>query len=234
MDCSIIMTTYNRPRQLLNTLTSISKQFQHPEILGCPEIVVVDDGTDDRTLGICDAFHVNYIKLNRPVSDQYRNQARLLNVGIRAAKGDVIILQNAECKHMAPNVITDLTSLVTDTNCVFARVISMNEDGSPDQVYCGEENKRPYFFCGAIRREILLQLRGFDEDYQGYGYEDDDMAERLLRAGVQFVYTDIEVHHQWHEPAGVIDPDMQAGREMYDWKKSTGVERNLGREWGAL
>jgi GT2 family glycosyltransferase len=168
------------------------------------------------------------------MSVQYRNQARPLNVGIRAAKGDVIILQNAECKHMSPSVVNDLVSQATDSNCVFARVIQINQDGSRGQVYCGEENPRPYFFCGAIRREHFLKLRGFDEDYQGYGYEDDDMADRLHRSGVEFEFTDIEVHHQWHEPAGVIDPDMRAGKEMFEWKKSTDVVRNLGREWGAL
>lgn len=233
MSVSIVMTTFNRPRQLLNTLTSISKQFPYPDLIPAPEIVVVDDGTDDRTAGICHSFNVKYIKLNRPVSDQYRNQARPMNVGIRAATGDVVILQNAECKHMATNVVASLTSLVTDSNCVFTRVIQVNDDGSRGVVYCGPENPRAYFFCGAIRRDWLVKLRGFDEDYQNYGWEDDDMADRLQRSGVEFVFTDIEVHHQWHEPAGV-QGDMSAGRAMYDWKRSTDVVRNLGREWGAL
>jgi len=231
---SIVMTSYNRPRQLLNTLSSISRQFPTPDILPVPEIVVVDDGDDDRTPGICDAFDARWIRLHRGMSVQYRNQARPLNVGICAAKGEIIILQNAECKHVGSDVVNRLEERVTDSNCVFARVISLKHDGTPGQVYCGPENPRPYFFCGAIRREHFLKLRGFDEDYQGYGYEDDDMADRLLRSGVEFVFTDIEVHHQWHEPAGIIDPDMRAGREMLEWKKSTDVVRNLGREWGAL
>jgi glycosyltransferase involved in cell wall biosynthesis len=224
---SIVLTTFNRPCQLLATLQSIDEQST-----GC-QIVVVDDGTDDRTQGISLAFDALYLKLRREPSEHYRNQARPLNVGIRHALGETIILQNAECKHVGPNVIKSLISRVTDGNAIFARVTSMNEDGTRGICYCGTENPRPYFFCGAIRRINLMKLRGFDEDYQGYGYEDDDMADRLRRFGISFEFTDIEVEHQWHPPAG-IQGDMKAGAEMFKWKQSTGVERNLGRGWGTL
>jgi GT2 family glycosyltransferase len=213
---------------LLATLQSIDEQST-----GC-QIVVVDDGADDRTQGISLAFDALYLKLRRPVSEHYHNQARPLNVGIRHALGETIILQNAECKHVGGNVIESLVSRVTDSNAVFAHVTQMNEDGTRGICYCGSENPRPYFFCGAIRREWFLKLRGFDEDYQNYGWEDDDMADRLRRSGVTFEFTDIEVEHQWHPPAGIIDPSMTAGLEMFKWKQSTGVERNLGRGWGVV
>jgi len=225
---SLVLTTFNRPSQLLTTLHSIDRQH-----VGDSEIVVVDDGDDEQTQGICYSFSARYIKLNRPKSNHYRNQARPLNVGIRAAYGEIIILQNAECKHVDPFTIEALAEDVTANNAVFAQVTAMNQDGTRGICYCGPENPRPYFFCGAIRREWLMKLRGFDEDYQGYGWEDDDMADRLRRSGVTFEFTDIEVEHQWHEPAG-IQGDMSIGGAMYAAKRQETVERNLGREWGVL
>src|SRR5882724_5377227 len=140
---SIVLTTFNRPSQLLTTLHSIDNQH-----VGDSEILVVDDGNDTRTPGICYAFDVRYFRLQRPSSLHYRNQARPLNVGIKATKGENIILGNAECKHIGNNVILDLASKVTWNNAVFAHVSAMNQDGTRGICYCGPANPRPFFFCG--------------------------------------------------------------------------------------
>lgn len=224
MSVSIVMTTFNRPHLLRETLDSIDMQDYQDEI------IVVDDGTDELTEGICREYLATYIKLNRPQSETYRNQAWPLNVGIRAATGDIIIQQNAECKHIDPKTIEKLTARVTDTNCVFARVTALLADGTPDILYCGIGNARPYFFCGAIKRAWFEKLRGYDEDFVGYGYEDDDMAERLSRSGVTWDFTDIEVHHQWHPPAGVFD--MSQSANLFAKKSGSALIRNQDRQWG--
>ena len=145
---SVVLTTFNRPEQLAVTLDSLVRQ--------CPEeIVIVDDGDDSETPLVAEGLmqsygHTRYLRLGRSASFNFRNPAIPNNIGIRAATGDVIILQNAECKHVDPQTIKKLTALVTPTNAVFARVFSLQQDGSPGMLYCGEENPRPYFFCGAI------------------------------------------------------------------------------------
>jgi glycosyltransferase involved in cell wall biosynthesis len=230
---SIVITTFNRPELLQNTLASIRKQG-----VSNLEIIVVDDGTDDKTQNICAQFNATYIKVNRPQSDTYRNPARPINIGIRYSKGDIIILQNAECVHIDPEAIKKLITQVTDKNAVFAWVMGLKPDGTPDHLFCGASSRRPYFFCGAMKRYWFEQLRGMDEDYPGGGYDDDDFADRLKKSGVEIVYSDIAVNHQWHPHLGKLDTltplnvykqkteDMAAG-------KITPV-RNLGRDWGAL
>ena len=233
---SIIITTFNRNAQLANTLASIRGQ-QVSDL----EVIVVDDG--DLSHGnpsakmLCEAYGARHIPLRRPTSAQFRNPSYPNNVGIRAATGDVVILQNAECRHVDPKTIEKLTTLVTDNNAVFARVVALNPDGTHNTVYCGPENQRPYFFCGAIRREHLVRFRGFDEDYTGAGYDDDDLADRLGASSIEFVFSDVEVHHQWHPPAGEY-ADVSAMRDLYQSKLAAmlagklGVERNIGRNWG--
>ncbi len=124
---SIVMTTFNRPNQLRNTLASIRQQA-YKDI----EIIVVDDGTDEETPVICPSFNVRYFKLNRPPSAAFRNPARPNNVGVRRAEGDIVILQNAECKHVDPNTIEKLMNVVTDTNMVIARITALNPNGTRD------------------------------------------------------------------------------------------------------
>ena len=235
MTTSIVLTTFNRNPQLAVTLASIRAQkFEG-------EVIVVDDG--DGAHGypsaklLCATFGARHILCRRPASASFRNPAYPNNVGIRAATGEVVILQNAECCHVDPETISKLTALVTPANAVFARVLSLQQDGSPGMLYCGRENQRPYFFCGAIRRDVIVRLRGFDEDYTGAGYDDDDMADRLGGSGVEFVYSDILVHHQWHPPAGEY-ADVREMQALYFAKTAAmlrgelGLERNIGREWG--
>ncbi len=232
---SIVITTFNRPNQLRNTLASIACQMYKDLII---EVIVVDDGADGETQEICQAHGAIYIKLNRPQTGSYRNPALPNNIGIRHAKGDVIILQNAECQHIDPNTIKKLWDAVTDKNAVFARVMGLHQDGSPDWLYCGKEQPRPFFFCGAIKRTWLEKLHGFDEDYVSAGYDDDDMAARLRKEGLTFEFSDIQVNHQWHPPAGAKATDFGPSMILYNQKCAAmeagtlGTTRNLNRKWG--
>ena len=234
---SIVLTTFNRNPQLFQTLASIRKQgFEG-------EVIVVDDG--DGAHGypsarmICESFGARHIPCRRPPSAQFRNPALPNNMGIRAATSDIVILQNAECRHEDPETIAKLTApVIANPNLVvFARVLSMQEDGSQGMLYCGRENPRPYFFCGAIRRDWLVNLRGFDEDFTGAGFDDDDLADRLGGSDVEFVFSDVLVHHQWHKPAGVY-ADVEAMRTLYQEKTAAmlrgelGAVRNVGKTWG--
>ncbi len=225
MTVSVVMTAFNRPAQLRATLASIRSQAVPVEI------IVVDDGSDVETPSICASGQVDfYRRLNRPSSPTYRNQALPLNIGIRAATGDVLIIQNAECLHVGP-VIADLASRLTGHNVVFAQVVALDQSGILGIDYCSLFNPRPYFFCGAIRRDTLLRLRGFDEDYLTAGWEDDDMADRLRREGVDFLFTDILAYHQWHPPAKY---DPIGNQALFERKRGEPTVRNMGREWGQL
>ena len=235
MKVSIVISTCNRTNQITNTLVSIAQQATDAEV------IVVDDGTDGKSADvkeICDAGKIRYIRCDRPSSSSFRNPSYPNNVGIRAAKGDIIILQNAECCHEDFRAIEKLTALVTPTNAVFAHVVALDQAGIPLMDYCSPAQPRPYFFCGAIRREWLTKLRGFDEDYIGAGYDDDDLAARLAGEGVQFVYADILVHHQWHPQAGVYS-DAEQMRQLYEDKCAAMIRGELGtmrnpNGWGGL
>lgn len=59
-------------------------------------------------------------------------------------------------------------------------------------------------------------VNGFDEEYVGYGSEDDDFSKRLYAVGVRSAVgvTRAVVYHQWHET-----------RKPADWHDSPGVAR---------
>jgi hypothetical protein len=224
---SIVITTFNRPHLLKETLASFAAQAYKDY-----EVIIVDDGTDTETEGICREAKVEYIKLRN--TTHYRCPSYPNNVGIRRAKGEVIILQNAECKHVDPRTIEKLASLTHDDNAVFARVMGQTQNGTDDWLYCGAEAPRPFFFCGALKRSWFEKLRGMDEDYPAGGYDDNDFADRLAKEGVRFDYSPVLVHHLWHERPTI---PVDAALTCYQTKTAEMAAGRLGtvrnpKGWG--
>src|ERR1019366_8192941 len=171
---SIDKTTFNRPELLEKTLGSFAMQ-EYTDY----QVIVVDDGTDKDTARVCANNGATYLKLTD--TTEPRNPSYANNVGIRYAKGEIIILQNAECQHADPHTIETLENTCTNTTAVFARVMGLKQDGNRDWLYCGVESPRPFFFCGALKKSWFEKLRGMDEDYPCGGYDDDDFADRLTK-----------------------------------------------------
>lgn len=208
---SVVMTAYKRPRQLRRTLESIYRQNEP-----C-EVVVVEDGKDGETEGVCKDYPVKYLcRPDRPTYATFYNPAVVTNMGLRAATGDIVILQNAECEHVG-DVISHFRDRVCPGVALFASVAALGLDEVFVQWYCHpEHSRRPLFFCGAMLRRHYLEVGLFDEDYTEYGYEDVDFADRLTEAGIYFEWTSrILAHHQWHER---FSGNAQS-RALYERKK---------------
>lgn len=233
------MSTYNRPHQLNSTLGSI-----HTQAFKDFEVVVVDDGNDKDTAGVCgyyaQLFPLKYLRLNRAKYTGYNNPAYPNNVAIRQTSGELIVLQNAECRYANYSVLGQFVAATGPNDAIMGQVQVLENNGNATSWYSHAlYNPRPFFFCGCMRREWFYKLRGFDEDYQHYGMEDVDFADRLVKAGVKFTYSDIPIEHQWHgESHNANDSNNLLPILMYERKKREmtagviGVERNLNKDWG--
>ena len=234
------MAAYHRDVQLLPTLESIFNQQGSIRF----EVIVVEDGYDGgKTKDVCNRFPVRYFcRTDRPPRE-FSNPAIPNNIGIRQARGEVLLLQNSEIKHVTPNVIRRLAEpvLAAPMESHFPTVVAWDESGEYYSYYINTTHiRRPLYFCQAVNRAVVEDMRGFDEDYVGYGYDDDDFANRLSAKGIQFVFheeEDVLVHHQYHEryEPGDMDASMAKNAEIFKRKLSSeGPTRNLGREWGLL
>lgn len=231
---SVVITTYNRAHLLCPTLDSFAKQAFTDY-----EVVIIDDGDDAETPALCARtwpFNLRYRRLNRARLPGFNNPARPNNIGIRMSTGGIIVLQNAEVKHSGDEVIRRLVDRCDHNTAVFAQV-EVLDDKNGLKWYCHKHfSPRPFFFCGALQRTWFEKLRGFDEDFKHYGYDDNDFADRLAACGVTFDFTDIETQHQWHPTSY----DQLSNHPLYEEKKRALVDgkisvvRNLDHEWGSL
>ena len=208
---SICMTAYKRSTQLGVTLGSILKQRFTDY-----EIIVVNDGPDADAKMFSESAGAKYIELKRP-DVPHRNSAVPNNTGLKAAKGEIILLQNAECRHVSSETVATLAEYASANGVAFAAVMAENKDGSDSQWYCHPVYRKvPYFFCGAITRKLACELGGFDERFESYGFEDDDFAHRIKLSGVRPDWlTCASARHQWHPSHA---PMSQTGEDYLKWK----------------
>lgn len=126
---------------------------------------------------------------------------------------------------------------------MFPAVAALKPNGKFDHWYVHPKEgagPRPFFFCGALRREHFLRVEGMDESFKGYGWEDDFFAFQLKRIGVEFTFRDdVVVHHQWHARNGFCEGIEETSR-LYREKMAAfergelPIESNAGREWGRI
>ena len=86
---SVILCTYNRERYLYNVLHSVAAGTLPPSEY---EIVLVDNNSDDGTVGECERFKADHPQVTlRYFMERNQGLSYARNRGIREAQGDVLV-----------------------------------------------------------------------------------------------------------------------------------------------
>lgn len=112
---------------------------------------------------------LTYYKTDVP---EYFNRSHSRNVMFRLATGDII------CNVDADNF----------TGLGFASFINTQFEKNPNIYLVSDTRKRYYYLRDALGRfcawkNDFISVRGYDEDMSGYGFEDDDLYQRLKVLG---------------------------------------------------
>lgn len=231
---SIVTAYHNRKDLFINTLESISKS----EISDYEIIAVDDTSSDEHRL---EDLIPKYPKLKVIRIDEkdkwWINPCVNFNIGFKAAIGDIIILQNPECKHNG-DILKKASeikngqyysfacySLDKDSTYSSAEPQILNRPASMDGQLSWYNHSiyRPkgYHFCSAITKEDLTRLGGFDEKYAtGIAYDDDEFLYRVAKMGLQISIIDYPyVMHQWHQSINYSHLDaaklVQKNRDLF-------------------
>lgn len=222
---SIVTAYYNRLDLFMNTLKSIEKS----EIKDI-EVVVVDDGSSEehRLEGLTERFPFLKVIRLEPQNKWWVNPCIPFNIGFKEAKGDIIIIQNPECKHMGDILKRSLT-IGVDEYISFA-CYSIDEETTYGPIKNLQTINRPvshdgqtgwynhsvyrpvgYHFCSVIHKSNLDELGGFDEKYaNGLAYDDNEILYRINKMGLKVSIVDEPfVIHQWHYSGGNKIPNAQ-------------------------
>jgi glycosyltransferase involved in cell wall biosynthesis len=130
----------------------------------------------------------------------------------------------------------------TILNHPFAQLVSgpgMVNTRAPNARWAISGHKRTlgsWFF--ACLKEDIVEIGGWDEELEGYGFDDFDLFHRLMAYGKQLLWCeDIIVIHQWHEKDYPFDIHVMADKNrMASMARIAKGEfrANIGKEWGRL
>ena len=90
MNISIVIPTYNEEKYISNCLTSLASQSLKPK-----EIIIVDDGSTDKTLKALSALKIRSVKL-KIISQNHKGAGAARNKGVKQAIGDILVFVDAD------------------------------------------------------------------------------------------------------------------------------------------
>lgn len=239
-EVSVVLSCYKRGRQLRRTLESIRDQ-QYPV-----EIIVVEDGSDGLTETAARNFGARYFRKERTDLPAFQNPSRIHNIGIKRARGRVVVLQGGEVMlDSKPNVLADLVRPVLENSNVATTptIQALDKSGKFSEWLSAPEGcpRAGWIinFCLAVDRQRLIQVGGFEESYTGYGFEDDQLMYCLRKIGVKPTYVDVLASHQWHERTNYNFeyPEGKQQLERFIEQVESGQrlpQSNFAQEWGRL
>jgi GT2 family glycosyltransferase len=195
---SVVVCAYNAESTMAPCLDSL-RDLRYPAY----EVVVVDDGSTDRTGRIADGYEGIHV-----IHQENKGLSAARNVGIAASTGEIIAFTDSDCVvdpdwlHYlvatflssgqaaagGPNLPPPEDSLVA--SCVAAA------PGGPLHVLLNSEEAEHIPGCNmAFRREALEEIGGFDPIYRAAG-DDVDVCWRLQEHGYRIAFSPAAI--VWH------------------------------------
>ena len=184
---SVVIPTHNRKDILKKTLLSFCDQT-----LKEFEIIVSDDGSTDGTGEMIKELTVPYPIKHLWQENSGRSAAR--NTGIKKANGDIILFVDDHIivdNRLIEEHVKSHKNLKGTSICVVRGRVEFSPDY--DRVkqpgrYPGEQSPLMTFHTNniSVRKHVLQEVGGFDEDFTEYGFQDQELGYRIRKAGYRF------------------------------------------------
>ncbi|MGC2203469.1 MAG: glycosyltransferase [Stellaceae bacterium] len=195
---SVVVCAYNAERTMDRCLASLAV-LNYPDY----EVIVVNDGSSDRTLEIAESY--GYCRI---ISQPNRGLSAARNVGAEAATGEIVAYTDSDCV-ADPDWLTYLVAKMEASRlaaCGGPNFPPPEDDlvpaavavapGGPTHVLISDELAEHIAGCNmAFRRDVLLELGGFDPIYRTAG-DDVDICWRFQDAGYTIGFSPAAV--VWH------------------------------------
>ena len=220
MDVSVIVPTFNRSQSLARCLSSMPLDV---------EIIVVDDGSSDRTrevVGSIDHPGLRYVR------QSHQGPAVARNLGVTHSAGSFLVFTDDDCVPVSPwpwPLVWRLGELPTEVAGVGGRVLAKAK-GLISRYYTYHRILEPAESCSylvtancAYRREALESAGGFDEAIRHAGGEDPGLSFAIRANGYQLAF----------EPRAVVMHDFREsvidfGRTFYRYGKGCALATRNG------
>ncbi|MBI4838721.1 MAG: glycosyltransferase [Nitrospirae bacterium] len=188
---SVIIPAYNAEDTIRNCLDALEKQTIPKEDY---EVIVVDDGSTDRTPEIIKRFPVKYLR------QKNKGPASARNSGAGEAKGEIILFTDADCvpqeswiKEMImpfkdPAVIAVKGAYKTKQRSLTARFAQTEFEERFKMLEKADSIDMVDTYSAAFRKQAFLSFGGFDPSFPVANNEDTELSYKMSRAGCKMVF----------------------------------------------
>jgi len=211
---SIVLLTYNHFFD--TTKPCLLSLIKHTDLTE-NELIIVDNFSDDNTVKKIEEI-ISGKNLNIRLIKNLKNYGYAAgnNIGIKEAKGDIIILLNNDT--IVPSKwLINLSNLISNQSNVGMLGPVSNSVGNEQMIVIDGLNEVNFeikynnalshpvdlyhtdnlgFFCVAIKREVIDAVGLLDENFGIGMFEDSDYCVRALEAGFQLAFTEkVFIYH---------------------------------------
>ena len=198
---SVIIPTYNSQNLIPGCLQALKQQTIPRDQF---EIIVVDDGSIDKTLEIVKSFEGV-----RCVSIPHGGPAAARNAGAREALGEIIAFTDSDCVP-APHWLEKITAPFENKDVIGAKGVYRTSQKRIVSRFVQLEYQFKYermarlpsidfidTYSAAYRRNLFLENGGFDTTFTLPSVEDQELSFRLAQKGYLLVFAPTaEVYHR--------------------------------------
>jgi len=202
-EVSIILVLYNRAELTLSCLNSIlNNKFKSVEV------IIIDNCSTDKTRLLLERITEATIILNQ----ENRHFLLACNQASKIAKGKLILFLNNDAQILGDSLNTAVETIYfsEEIGAVGGKIILADgtlqeagsiiwQDGSCLGYGRGDDpDAPPYMFKRSVdycsgaflltKRDLFLEMGGFDEEYQPAYYEETDYCVKLLKSGKKIIY----------------------------------------------
>lgn len=223
-------------------LGSLRNQTIDPQFV---EIVIGDLGSEAKYIPLlqesCKQFSARFIHF---ATREIWNRAKALNLGIRNSSPvfkyilatDIDIIFKNICLEKILSSMSDKRIVVCEVDDLpkmkFPRSFNLQTDLDKLEVSKSVGRILGLGIC-CFPRDWIFKIRGYDEEFKGWGGEDDDLMKRGKLDKMQMVRLHHLAFHQWHKPLYNEQVNLQPRKDNWDrWLKLNSIIRNKKTEWG--
>ncbi len=199
---SIIIPVYRGGKSFSYCLASLENSLLSPA-----EVIVIVDGDDPESYQVAQEYGAKVLQLKAN-----RGPATARNIGAEAAKGDIIFFIDADVT-IYPDTLEKIATVFQNDHQLAALIGSYDDQPGASNFLSqyknlfhhynhqigSEEASTFWGACGGIRRDIFLNMGGFDESYRRPCIEDIELGYRLKAKGYRIrLCKNIYVKHLKH------------------------------------
>lgn len=199
---SVIVPAYNAEATLGDCLAALQAQS-----LNCDryEVIVVDDGSTDRTAEVARRYGVRLIRQSNAGPAAARNR------GAQAARGEILLFTDADCEpasdwiermlapFRAPEVSGAKGVYRTRQRELVARFMQLEYEDKYVRMSRQDHIDFVDTYSAAYRRDVFLANGGFDPLFPTASVEDQEFSFRLARKGYRLVFVPRAIVYHRHD-----------------------------------